>query len=252
MDIAIARPSVASLLLQAEANSLPLSTATGFVVSRDNQTHLVTNRHVVRGRHQTTDIALHPSGGVPDSLRVIHHAAGKLGTPVEKVEKLHDNSDRPLWFEHPLHKDKVDVVALPLTDLTGVDIHPYDPWAQTRVRIGPTEPLNIMGFPFGITGGGALAIWVRGFVATEVTVDFDNLPCFLIDSRTRPGQSGSPVIFYGGSFTSATGALVVGGTVEEFVGVYSGRINPESDLGVVWKASVVREIVQAKERPAPA
>jgi hypothetical protein len=33
------------------------------------------------------------------------------------------------------------------------------------------------------------------------------------------------------------------GTIEEFVGVYSGRINEESDLGFVWKASVVREIV---------
>jgi hypothetical protein len=33
--------------------------------------------------------------------------------------------------------------------------------------------------------------------------------------------------------------------LEEFLGVYSGRINAESDLGIVWKAQVVREIIEA-------
>jgi hypothetical protein len=27
------------------------------------------------------------------------------------------------------------------------------------------------------------------------------------------------------------------------LGVYSGRINPESDIGMVWKTSAVREIL---------
>lgn len=194
---------------------------------------------------------MHPSGGVPDRLRVMHNAAGQLGAWVEKVEPLYDDSGLPLWFEHPVRKGEVDVVALPLTEVAGVDTHDYDPWAATQVAIATTEPLNIVGFPFGMTGGGSLAIWVRGFVATEVAIDFDGLPCFLVDSRTRQGQSGSPVIFYsgGGTYMAATGGLVLGGgPIEEFVGVYSGRINAESDLGIVWKASVVREIVEARER----
>ena len=33
------------------------------------------------------------------------------------------------------------------------------------------------------------------------------------------------------------------GPVEQFFGVYAGRINDQSDLGVVWKARVVREVV---------
>lgn len=56
------------------------------------------------------------------------------------------------------------------------------------------------------------------------------------------------MIFYsaGGSYMSSTGGIVLGGgTVEEFVGVYSGRINAESDLGQVWKALAVREILEA-------
>ena len=33
------------------------------------------------------------------------------------------------------------------------------------------------------------------------------------------------------------------GPVTRFLGVYSGRINPESDLGIVWKADSIRELV---------
>jgi hypothetical protein len=144
-------------------------------------------------------------------------------------------------------------VALPLTQLDGVELYPYDPWAPVQVAISTTEPLSIVGFPFGITGGGAFAIWVRGFVATEMDVDFNELPSFLIDSRTRQGQSGSPVIFYsadGNYMTRAGWSVVAGGRIEEFVGVYSGRINAESDLGQVWKAAAVREILEAGKVPA--
>lgn len=38
---------------------------------------------------------------------------------------------------------------------------------------------------------------------------------------------------------------VLAGPLEQFVGVYSGRISDESDLGFVWKATVVREVVDS-------
>jgi hypothetical protein len=34
-----------------------------------------------------------------------------------------------------------------------------------------------------------------------------------------------------------------GGPYEEFLGVYSGRISEESDLGFVWKSSALREVI---------
>ena len=34
------------------------------------------------------------------------------------------------------------------------------------------------------------------------------------------------------------------GPVERFIGIYSGRINAESDLGIVWKASAINELIQ--------
>ena len=38
-------------------------------------------------------------------------------------------------------------------------------------------------------------------------------------------------------------AHVSSGAVYRFVGVYSGRIHRESDIGTVWRADAVRELV---------
>ena len=87
--------------------------------------------------------------------------------------------------------------------------------------------------------------------APHTALDWENLPRFLIDSRTRSGQSGSPVIAYsdGGAVPMADGSLAfMSGPMEQFFGVYSGRINAESDLGVVWKAQVVREVIEGQTR----
>lgn len=229
-------------------NGLPLGSATGFVVQAPSGVYLVTNRHVVRGRRQDNDQPLSATGGVPDALDIVHNLADALGTWSIRTEGLYDANGSPCWLEHP-EGGGVDVVALPLTQLDGIRIYPYDPWAERTVQLAPTEPLNIVGFPFGQTGGGALGIWVRGFIASEIDIDFGGQPCFLVDSRTRAGQSGSPVIFYsgGGSYMAADGGVVIGGgEVEEFVGVYSGRINDQSDLGVVWRAEAVRQIIEAQ------
>jgi hypothetical protein len=152
------------------------------------------------------------------------------------------------WLEHPEHGRKIDVVALPLTNVDSTDIYPHDPWAEgPDVAAHVTEGVSIVGFPFGITGGGFLPIWTRGFIATEPMINFNDLPLFLIDSRTRQGQSGSPVLFFnnGGSVAMRDGSThFFSGPVEKFLGVYSGRINAQSDLGFVWKASGVRDIIE--------
>jgi hypothetical protein len=242
----IARPSIASLFLETTFRGAVMGSATGFVVEREAGRYLVTNFHVVSGRHPETHTSLVPSGVWPDAIRVWHNAAGTLGRWVMKAEPLYDPQGIPLWLEHPAHQSKVDVIALPLTDTAGVGIYGYDPWAEVRAAVNMAGSLSIVGFPFGLRYGGAMATWVQGFVASEHEIDFDGLPRFLVDSRTRPGQSGSPVVFYTttGNFRDIHGnTFLASGTIEEFVGVYSGRINEESDLGFVWKASVVREIV---------
>jgi hypothetical protein len=41
------------------------------------------------------------------------------------------------------------------------------------------------------------------------------------------------------------GTNMFAGPVWRFIGVYSGRINPESDLGIVWKASALADLIAA-------
>lgn len=36
---------------------------------------------------------------------------------------------------------------------------------------------------------------------------------------------------------------VFSGPTTRFLGIYSGRINAESDLGIVWKASAIAELI---------
>jgi hypothetical protein len=94
-------------------------------------------------------------------------------------------------------------------------------------------------------GGGALPIWATGFIASEPDVDYNALPLFLIDCRSRPGQSGSPVVAYrSGAVTTKTGAAMFAGPPRyRLLGIYSGRINDQSDVGMVWKVSAIQELV---------
>jgi hypothetical protein len=250
-EIMLREPSVRSLLVVQRANGNDIGTATAFVATHGNQHFLVTNWHVAAGRRLDNGKPLSKTGAVPDELLVLHNVAGQLGRWDSVSEPLYDGAGNPLWFEHPAHGRQVDVVALPLSQTSGVQIYPYDPANPgPGIVYGPSDSLSIIGFPFGITGGGALGIWVQGTVASEPDIEFNDLPCLLVDSRTRSGQSGSPVIAYRPSgYQSEEGALTLsGGPAEQFVGVYSGRINEQSDLGFIWKASALVEILNAKQR----
>jgi hypothetical protein len=245
----IALPSVQSLLIQQRFGDTLLGTATGFIVNTKNGPALVTNRHVVTCRHQDTNVPLSPTAGVPDNLVVWHNQRNKLGQWIAKRESLY-MGDVPRWKEHPTLGARADIVCLPLTDLTDVHVYPYDVSTPgAAIKVGPSDLLSVVGFPFGLGGGagsGLFAIWATGFLAIEPIADFGELPVSLIDCRSRPGQSGSPVIAYrsGGMVPmddGSTTAFVA--PVWRFIGVYSGRINAESDLGCVWKVSALGELI---------
>lgn len=241
-----ARPSFASLYLVVRSGVHDLATATGFVVVRDSLAFLVTNRHVVRGRHNSTGKILDSSGALPEAIEIHYRTAGVPLGWTRRVEPL--LGDRgPRWHEHPRFGGKIDVVALPLTDVEGTRLFPYEPQNPGRpIPYNMGGALSIVGFPFGIQGDIGSAVWVKGFVATEPSLDFQGLPRFLVDARTRPGQSGAPVLVYQhqGSIDFGDHRLrELAYPVEYFVGVYSGRVHPESDLGSVWKAAAVAEIV---------
>jgi hypothetical protein len=257
--ILLEQPSVQSLALEMFVGSQSLGTATGFVVkSSTGKRFLVTNWHVLTGRHLHTGQPLHPSAATPDRIAIAHNTGGTLGAWTVKSEPLYDNDGTPLWVEHPKLGPLVDVVALPLADLDGVDTYEHSfsgpvghdvQSLPSALKWGVSDFVNIIGFPFGWTGGGMLGIWVQGAIATEPQLDFQGLPCFLIDSRTRQGQSGSPVVIYkrNGWVTLEDGRpYMIHNPVTMMIGVYSGRLSSDSDLGTVWKVSVVADLLAGR------
>jgi hypothetical protein len=79
-------------------------------------------------------------------------------------------------------------------------------------------------------------------------IDCDGLPYSWVDARTRTGQSGSPVVAVRISdltITNLDGSITFLGALPEvrLVGVYSGRMNAESDLGRVWKLAALKELL---------
>ena len=236
-----------SLFLRPLFAGQPIATATGFVVTAPAGPMLITNRHVVTGRHNQTGQPLSPSGAVPDALEILHNQQGRLGVWVRRVEPLILNG-AGRWKEHPSLGAGADVVALPLTQLDEVQLFPYRLEGDPLIQVLPADTVSIVGFPFGIGSSGAIAIWATGFVASEPEIDHGGLPVFLVDCRARPGQSGSAVIAHrnGGMVAMEGGdAAVFNGPVSRFLGVYSGRINDQSDLGIVWKVSAIRTLLES-------
>jgi hypothetical protein len=78
----------------------------------------------------------------------------------------------------------------------------------------------------------------------------DQLPKILIDTATRSGMSGSPVLVIHRGLhreRSAPDRWSVG-TAKAFAGVYSSRVGDSTglQLGTVWKASVIDEIIDGE------
>lgn len=246
-DIYLAAPSAFPVRLEMRFNGTPLGVGTGYLNTAGTNPLLITARHNLTGCHQVTGECLSKAtGGIPNEVLIRHHADDFL-TYVDQVEPLLSD-EVPLWHEHPTLGASADFVALPLTQLTGVNLnHSVFPFMRPTMRLSPSDSVSVIGFPFGVSGAGDLAIWTTGFIATEIELDYGGLPQFLIDARTRPGQSGSPVIAYRTDFVRGrNGAL---GQLDmpnwDLLGIYSGRINADSDIGVVWKLSAIIELIRS-------
>lgn len=234
---------------------LELATATGFLVNGPDGNYLVTNWHAVTG-YSSSGQSLGSSAAPPTHVDVDFHNPDDIAKPAVHRYPLYEESGVPRWRVHPDAGNMVDVVALQvgfggswsMNPGVAVQVQGYDINDQFELRIEPSTDVSVVGFPYGRRSAGSLGIWVRGTVASEPGFDFESEPVFLIDCRARRGQSGSPVIAYRSAGSIVHGAdgtsRVMGGAVWQLLGVYSGRISEESDIGKVWKLSVVREVVE--------
>lgn len=243
MTLLIDPLSVVPLFLDAQKDGTSLGAGSGFVVHHGGQPYLITNWHVVTGRRPETGQPIDARAADPDRLIIWHHVAGPLGSWRVRDESLFEGrSGRPRWREHPRAR-QVDVVAVPLSSVVDVQLYPLDlALAREDIVVRPGEAVSIIGFPLGMSSAGKFPIWKTGHVASDVDLDYEGKPVFLVDATTKPGMSGSPVVARRIGQIPRTSGLHLGGEATRFLGVYSGRIHELADVGMVWKSGVLDEI----------
>lgn len=245
--------------------------ATSYFHSRNEENaYLVTNWHVVTDRLPSVP-SRSRSGALPTEAVLYLHKKQKDKSSIRtddivslKVPLNDADGNSPKWLEHPTLKNRFDVVALPINIkiLDGAVFNCISDWPGNYSNLEPyaMADVAIVGYPWGLTGGGNLPLFKRGGIASEPDVNQNGLPRFLIDSRTTEGNSGSPVICsHSGIYTPGNVANLqndsVIGTVRRFIGVYSGRlesieegdstkgIENISEIGIAWKVSEVEHLI---------
>ena len=247
--------SQAALPLEMLFDDTVLATATCFIWEQASRPFLVTNWHVVTGRHPQTGRHLSSHAGEPSSVRIHLPRVATIEGKQTVEFALYDDNGRPRWMVHPQYGHQIDVAVMEIKlPNIGVIAHPINTLTSVppEVKVSIAFDVYVLGFPLGI--GDGLPVWKRASVATEPELGGLDKP-ILIDTATRSGMSGAPVIWRGSSYSwkkANEAGSVMGGTYSKFVGVYSSRAAAnsalEAQLGYVWRAAVIEEIITGQTR----
>lgn len=250
-----------------------IDVATGFFYENEKGSpFIITNWHVVTGRRPESP-KTSKTGAVP--TRISFERPKAEGEGIQAVLNMKDLrtidvtintpcGENPTWLETPQFGPRVDVVAVPIVSINELEqicpIHMLNKCPDFEPRFSPNvmDDVSVIGFPWGLSVGGTLPIYKRGSVASEPRYNQQRLPRFLIDCRTAPSMSGSPVLASSSGIWTPPGESKLSGnsvigTVNNFVGVYSGRLTPSelgghggdetTELGIVWRKDVLEIIV---------
>jgi|26BtaG_2_1085354.scaffolds.fasta_scaffold00059_42 S1-C subfamily serine protease len=257
----IIKPDYLSLVTQQvaigfEETGTIFSTGSSFFYEFNERTFLITNWHNVTGRNPITKEPLSKShAGIPDIFITYLRLKEKSGHAELNTIKLYNDNEmtKPKWLIHPEHKEKVDVVAIEIDKeekyvYSSINKADFDDDIPPEVG----DECFVIGYPFEDFRYLGLPIWKKASIATEPSVNEDQLPKLLIDTATRPGLSGAPVIYQrigihkaGPNGQLNNDSLI--GRIRGFLGIYSGRIGKgelQAQLGIVWKEKVILEIIE--------
>lgn len=246
--------SISSFLVEAYFNEILLSTATAFAYRYNNKKYLITNYHVAYGRNAETNKCLDKKyASIPNKLKIIFYDKNAVSMFLD-INYLENNN--PFKF---IKKDGniVDIAIFELPDdFSGVCINEleqlfHEPSWEENVKLEITEPLYVIGYPRGINIC-YTPIWKKSSIASEPELNVDGMQCFYIDTTTREGMSGAPVVYYssGGEYKTPEILFAIADrSIYKFVGIYSGRDRSDephiAQLGKVWKKELIEEVINS-------
>lgn len=243
-----------------------LAIGTGFMYEHNGELFLVTNGHNVTRMNPESCKRITTNTEFPIAISTmakvqVKDEPSKIGIREFEIP-LYDDKEfkKPNWYVHPKFGYLVDVIAIRVSHTNRIPehvvIHPINSYEwdqQYRPEIG--DDVFILGYPFNLQGVAETPIWKRGTIATEPTFDVNKLPQFYVDTASRSGMSGSPVIMrrtgIHGLDMENPSENALFGRIQNFLGVYSGRIGADDEfkaqLGIVWKSKVIEEIIYSRK-----
>ena len=245
--------AVATVFLQMRFNETPLSIGTGFTWKNEDQHFLITNWHNLSGRNPSSGKHISNTAAEPNNILVHWNKKNSLGLRVVTQLPLLDDEDTPLWWVHPRYKSSVDVALLPLPHIAHAEMYPINEMESDELLVQVGHEVFVLGYPYGLSQAG-FPIWKRGSIASEPHIVTDEQPYILIDTASRQGMSGSPVLrrSWGLHFFEKDGFSMGDKYKTLFLGVYSGRLQTkdplDAQLGMMWPAFYVDEIIAGHAR----
>ena len=253
-SIILSVTSFSAFQVELKRDDIVLATGTAFFTSVGNRKLLVTNKHIVTGRNTETGECLDKkNAAIPNVMSVLIPITSSKDEgftcshwkPFDIPLYVDGDEEKPVWDGHP--DLSVDLVGFKFTpsevNINNLVLPADDPELPMEV----CNRVNVIGYPFGVSTDN-FPIWSTGYIASEPAIDINQKPLMYIDSRTRKGNSGSPVVrfFHPGETVHINGNSNVAQKPQVYLlGIYSGRIHPESDIGMVWKKRAIVELFES-------
>lgn len=267
-----------------------LSIGTGFIYQHESNYYIITAWHNLTGRHSESLKPLSEKLAIPDNVVVnLAISMPEFGVTRYSITIPLNDEEKSLFYIHPENWPRIDVVAIPfdpyatfisevcfmsgekkeivfspimhVPGFKNTEVCPIqkyfvphhdvmDKWLKS---VDVTEELFIPGYPYNLQDYYSQPVWKRATIASSVQEGWNREPKFLIDSASKSGMSGSPVLYY-----NPNGSVKIFGSTYQYeqdivilAGVYVGRLGIQGELdpqiGTVWKSCVIDEIIEAKK-----
>lgn len=239
-----------------------LTSATGFFFRFGQTVALVTNWHVLSGVHPILLGTRDSRGYYPTRIQfhvsLFDNASGIA--ECRAVELTVSSEHGTCWFQNACSSPLIDIAWIDISQaLSDFDeIKSKIVCIEAKILVAEdgsgithgyppiTSEVFILGFPKGLQLQGAIPIWKRGTIASEPLLHTTAGPVVLVDTVTRDGMSGAPVLYFGDVVLTPDGKPV---NLKRdgkpwLVGVYAGREGTtkneiEMALGRVWQRSLL-------------